>query len=180
MINLIPNEEKKKKVKDFYFRLAVVVLALFACAMTIATVAIMPAYFLSSVKKNLYNTKLETEKKEVVALFDQQTLDVVNDLKNKLNLTESAQNNKYVVSKQVINQILLKKMPDIKLYGITYDNDSTLGRTINISGVAVSRERLLLFKRALEDDVAFKQVDLPISNFIKGTNISFSITLIPA
>ena len=179
MINLIPNEEKKKKVKDFYFRLGVVVLILLGCAMTVAAVAIMPAYFLSSVKKNLYNSKLETEKKEVVALFDQRTLDAVNDLKNKLNLVEVATNNKYLVSNNVINQILLKKMPDIKVDGIIYENNSTNGKNINITGTAVSRERLLLFKRALEDDAAFKKVDLPISNFIKGTNIRFSIAIIP-
>jgi len=180
MINLIPNEEKKKKVKDFYFRLAVVVITLLGCVMTIGSVSILPAYFLSSVKKNLYDTKLATEKQEIVALFDQDTLDIVNDLKNKLNLVENSVLDKYIVSKQVINGILLKKTSDIKITGIGYDNNPAKGKIINLTGTAGSRERLLLFKKALEDDTLFKKVDLPISNFVKGTNISFSMTITPS
>ncbi len=180
MINLIPNEEKKKKVKDFYFRLAVIVLMLLGFAMTVGAVAIMPAYFFSSVKKNLYNTKLETEKQAVVALFNQETLDVVNDLKNKLSIVEKANKEPYLVSEKVINEILAKKLPDIKINSITYENTAAKGKSINISGAAGSRERLLQFKRALENGPAFKEVNLPISNFVKGTNITFTMTLIPS
>jgi hypothetical protein len=179
MINLIPNEEKKKKVKDFYFRLTVVVLMLLGFTMVLGSVAILPAYFFSSVKKNLYNTKLETEKKETVALFNQNTLDTINDIKNKLSLIERTNKDPYLVSEKVINQILLKKMSDIKITGITYESTADKGKIITIAGTAVSRERLLLFKKALEDDVAFTKVDLPISNLVRGANIKFSMTLIP-
>jgi hypothetical protein len=180
MINLIPNEEKKKKVKDFYFRLTVVFLTLLGVMMTMASVAILPAYFLSSVKKNLYNTKLETEKKEVSIQEDEATLSAISDLKNKLSLIESSKTKKYLISEEVINQILLKKTSDIKISGISYDFDASKGKTIKISGTASSRERLLLFKRTLEDGGTYKKVDLPISSFVKGTNINFSIVLTPA
>jgi hypothetical protein len=51
------------------------------------------------------------------------------------------------------------------------------GEKISISGRASSREVLLSFRRTLEDNPAFSKVDLPISNFIKGSNIRFYITL---
>jgi hypothetical protein len=179
MINLIPNEEKKKKVKDFYFRLMVVFLMLLGFAVTIGCVAMFPAYFFSSIKKNLFETKLETEKKETIALLNQETVDAIADIKTKLGLVEQISNNRYIVSEEVINKILLKKMSDIKITGIAYDNSPDKGKSIILAGSAESRERLLLFKKALENDGAFKQVNLPISNFVKGTNISFSMTLIP-
>lgn len=180
MINLIPNEEKKKKVKDFYFRLSVAFFMVLGCSMIIATVAVTPSYFISLEKKNFINTALENQKNELVPLFDQKNLLTFSDLKNKLKLIETAQQKKYIVSEQVINEILLKKLPDIKITEIIYDSTSTLGKTIIVNGTAASREKLLLFRKALEDDVAFKKVNLPISNFIKGSNIKFSFNLIPS
>jgi|SRR3989344_4831135 len=180
MINLIPNEEKKKKVKDFYFRLSIVFFVALGFSMVVACVAILPSYFLSSAKKNLINTKLETQKKEPVTLLDQETLATVSNLKSKLKLIEDSKQNEYLISEDVISKIVLKKMPDIKITEIVYSNTPAKGKMITVNGTAPSRERLLLFRQALEDDSAFKKVDLPISNFIKGSNIRFSLNLIPA
>ncbi|MEX2029208.1 MAG: hypothetical protein WD963_01875 [Candidatus Paceibacterota bacterium] len=180
MINLIPNEEKKTKVKDFYFRLLVVFLFVLGFSMTIACTMILPAYFLSVVKKNVINTRLEIQKNEPVPELDQEILGAVADLEYKLELLEKNQQDKYPVSQSVINKILLKKMTDIKITGIIYDNRSPQDAIIHINGIAPSRERLLLFRRAFEDDASFKRVDLPISNFIQGSNIEFSLSLIPS
>ena len=76
--------------------------------------------------------------------------------------------------------IILKKMSNIKITDISYENDPLKGRKVSIEGNAPSREILLLFRRALEDDVLFKQVDLPISNFVKGSDIKFYLNLIPS
>jgi hypothetical protein len=178
VINLIPNEEKKKKVKDFYFRLTVVFLIVLGCSIIIASVAILPSYFLSSVKKNLVDVKLEAQKLEMDPLFGQEALAVADDLEKKLKIIEDTKQNRYIISQLVIGRIILKKMPDIKITGIVYEN-TPKGKTISVNGIAASRERLLLFRKALEDDVAFKEVNLPISNFIKGSNIKFSLNLIP-
>ena len=120
------------------------------------------------------------QKSEPVPLPDQQTLLAIKDLNNKLTLIENAQNNKFVISEKVINAIILKKIPKIKITDISYENDSLKGKKISIQGNAPSREILLLFRQALEDSVAFKQVDLPISNFVKGSNIQFYLSLIPS
>ena len=179
MINLIPNEEKKKKVKDFYFRLSVVFLIVLGFSMIIASVMILPSYFLSSVNKNLINARLEMQKNEPVPLLNQETLVIISDLENKLKLIENTKQDKYIISQWVISEILLKKMNDIKITEIVYDNTFSKGKNISVSGIAPNRERLLLFRRELEDDIAFKEVNLPISNFIQGSNIKFSLKLIP-
>ena len=180
MINLIPNEEKKAKVKDFYFRLLVTFFVMQGVSVLIATIGILPAYFLSSAKKNLINTKLAMQQNEPVPLLDQKTMATIQDLNNKLDLVEKNKSNKYIVSQKIINEIVLEKMPDIKIATISYQSDSTKGKTVKISGLAKSRERLLLFRRALEDNTAFKTVDLPISNFVKGSDIQFYLSLIPS
>ncbi|KKT19706.1 MAG: hypothetical protein UW02_C0006G0012 [Candidatus Nomurabacteria bacterium GW2011_GWB1_43_7] len=180
MINLIPNQEKKKKVKDFYFRLTVVLFMVLGCCVLVASVSILPSYFLSSINKNLANEKLEMQKKEPMPLVDQDSLTSVEDLNSKLSTIENAEKNKYLVSQKVINEIIFQKMPDIKISQIFYENNVLNGKKINIRGLAPSRERLLLFRRALEDDITFKKVDLPISNFVKGSNIEFYLSIIPS
>lgn len=181
MINLIPNEEKRQIVKDFYLRFTTVVFIMLGLSFVVASISILPAYFLSSVEENFFNSKLELQKNELIPANDQNTLIIIKDLKNKLNLIENAQKNKDAeFSQKVINKILLKKMPNIKITEIFYQKDPQTGEKISVNGKASSREILLSFRRALEDDVSFKKVDLPISNFVKGSNIKFYLTLFPS
>ena len=180
MINLIPTEEKKILAKDFYLRLVALFFIVLAVSVLIASAALLPSYFIASIKENLANTKLDLQKREPVPSIDKETLSMIGLLNNKLGLIEKAQVNKFIVTERIINEINLKKMPDIKITEILYENDPLIGKKISINGIAPSRERLLLFRRALEDDTFFKKVDLPISNFVKGSNITFYLSLIPS
>lgn len=163
--------------RGFYYRLTVLFLVTIGVSFLFAFVAILPSYFLSSMKDNIVNAKLETQKNEPVPLLDQQTLSVVKDLNDKLSLVENAEKSKFAVSEKVINAIILKKVLGIKITGISYKKGDN---KINIQGTAPSRETLLLFRESLESSINFKQVDLPISNFVKGSDIQFSLSLSPA
>ena len=180
MINLIPNEEKKKMSKDFYFRLITVFFVMLGISLLVASVAILPSYFLSFAEESDINTKLELQNNEPIPLPDQNTLMVIKDLKNKLSQIENIQKNKSIFSQKVINEIIFKKTSNIKITEISYQKDPQTGEKIKISGLASSREVLLSFRRALEDDIAFSKVDLPISNFVKGSDIKFNLSLIPS
>lgn len=180
MINLIPNEERKKMIKDFYLRFVVVFFFALGFSVLVASAALLPAYFASSVKMNLALERLAVEKDKPVPLVGQQTQEVIKELNIKLGILTRAEKNKFSISEQVLNRIIERKMPDIKITEISYDYNSTKGKKIGVTGVASSRERLLLFRKALEEDSAFSSVDLPISNFLKGTNIQFFLNLVPA
>jgi Tfp pilus assembly protein PilN len=155
-------------------------LVTFGFSLLIASVALLPSYFLSTVKISSINAKLDAQKREPVPLLDQQTLSIIKDLNNKLSLIKNAEGGTYLVSQKIINAIVLNKVPNIKINDITYDTDGAKGKRISITGIAPNREVLLAFSKALKDSGLFKQVDLPISNFIKGSNIQFSLNLIPA
>ncbi|OGI64176.1 hypothetical protein A2914_00520 [Candidatus Nomurabacteria bacterium RIFCSPLOWO2_01_FULL_41_21] len=178
MINLIPIEEKQKMTRAFYLRLTVVSLLVLGCSMLVAGVALLPSYFFVKVKQNLVLSKLEEQKAETLSSLELEAVTLTGKLNAKLNLVESSSQNKYIVSQKVINEILLKKIPEIKITRISYSS-SQEGRKIQISGTAPSRDKLLSFNNALSNDPAFKQVDLPVSNFVKGSNISFFMTIIP-
>ncbi|MBI3888285.1 hypothetical protein HY311_00640 [Candidatus Nomurabacteria bacterium] len=180
MINLIPKEEKKKMTMDFYYRLLVLFLAMVSFSVFVALVSILPSYFLSVAKNSEVNMKLETQKKEPLPLLGEQALSTIQDMNKKLGLVESAEKNKFPLSLKVVSAVVLRKMPNIKITEISYQNDSTKGKQISVTGTAPSREVLLLFRQSLEESMAFKSVDLPISNFIKGSDIKFNLMLIPS
>lgn len=178
MINLIPNEEKKKRVRDFYFRLVVVFFFTLGSAMLFAVVTLLPAYFIALVHKNVAEGKLAVQAKEPEPVTNPDNPLIIKDLDSKLALIEKAQKSQYLPSEKVINELIFDRMRDIKITEISYKSEAT-GKSITVRGLAPSRERLLLFRRSLEDNIAFKKVDLPISNFVKGANISFTLTLVP-
>jgi hypothetical protein len=180
MINLIPKEEKKRMTMDFYYKIFVLFFIMAGLSVLVALVAILPAYFLSSVKYSLVNTKLETQKGEPLPQEGEQTIAMIKDINNKLSLVENAEKNKFPPSVKVINAVLLEKRSDIEITKISYENNPVSGKKISITGTAPSREVLLLFREALENSPSFKSVDLPISNFVKGSNIQFYLNLIPA
>ncbi len=51
------------------------------------------------------------------------------------------------------------------------------GGAIVVSGTAKNRETLVAFSKALEGDAFFKKVELPVSNFTKGKDVPFTMSL---
>lgn len=178
MINLIPNEEKKKITKDFYLRVITIIFIMLGAVMLIASILLLPAYFIFSANKNSANPESELLIDETSSLPSEDPILIAKDLKNKLSIIENTQKNKFIFSQKIINEIILQKTPGIKITEISYQNDNKIGRTVSVSGSAKSREILLSFRRALENDPTFSKVDLPISNFVKGSNIKFFLNLI--
>ncbi|MDO8659129.1 MAG: hypothetical protein Q7K54_00850 [Candidatus Parcubacteria bacterium] len=179
MINLIPKEEKNKNTKVFYYRILVLFLFTFGLSISFGFISIVPAYFVSNTKNIAVNEKLELQKAEPLPLLSTETNAIIKKVNFKLDLIEKSGKNQFFVSQKVINVIVANKMSEIKITDISYENDTEKGKKVNIEGVAPSREALLSFRLALEGDKSFKQVDLPISNFVKGSNIQFSLSLIP-
>lgn len=179
MINLIPKEEKKKMVIEFYFRLAILFVFMMDFCILVAFFSLLPSYFISSIKNSLISTRLENQKLEPLPLSVKDSFFLLKEIDNKIIFVEKFEENKFLLSVKVINAILLNKRPDIKITQILYENKGINEKKISITGIAPSREVLLLFREALENSSTFKNVNLPISNFIKGSNINFNLSLIP-
>lgn len=179
MINLTPNEEKKIMIKNFYYRLTTVVFSVLGLTMLIASATLVPSYVISLSKKNFLNDLLNEDKAKELDVLNQQTLAMVSELDAKLSILEKATSSKFIVSERIINEILLEKANNLKVTQISFENIQNQGKIINVRGIAPSRERLAIFHRALANNPAFQKVDLPISNFVQGSNIQFFLSLTP-
>lgn len=179
MINLIPKKEKENMVIDFYFRFTILIIIMLDFCILIAIFSLLPPYFISSMKYSLSSVNLENKKSEPLPPLDENSLALVKDINNKLSLIEKFEKNKFRPSVKVINAILLKKSSDIKITQILYEKEGVAEKKISITGIAPSREALLSFREALEGSSNLKDVNLPISNFVKGSNINFNLSLTP-
>jgi Tfp pilus assembly protein PilN len=180
MINLIPKEQKKKMTVDFYYRLAILFLLLGSFCVFVATAALLPAYFISAKKNSIVNAKLQIQKDEPLSTSGEQSLATVKDVNSKLGIVESGENNQFVISTKIIDAVISDKTPGIQITQISYQNDPTTGRKVTLVGIASTRAALLSFEQALQNDPGFKNVDLPISNFVKESDLQFDLTFTPA
>jgi hypothetical protein len=137
-----------------------------------------PALFYASLEKKLISDQFAKDTNKLTFDLNQANKNAVENLEKKILLIKQAQNNKFLVSENVIDNLLAKKINGILINEINYTKDPNKGNLVNIRGQASSRERLLTFKNSLAQDPNFKNVDLPISNFIKSTDIEFNLVLI--
>ncbi len=165
--------------RDFYIKLVAVFYAVLGSAIFIACTAILPPYFLSSVNKNAANDRLKLQENVPVPIVGEGTLNKVKELDKKLALVEGLQGQHFLVSQKVINKIIVHQKPEVKINQISYTSSGEGGKSITVSGVASTRGGLLSFSQALKEDQFFKEVNLPISNFVKESDIIFSINLTP-
>src|SRR3989344_1826858 len=161
MINLIANEDKKHKVQHFYARLLVVTALALGASFLTAALALAPAYIIS-----------RAERQDILAILKVETSASLGEESGEGALSEMKDLNAKLE--------LLAKRTEIQINKITYENEAKTGKKVSLRGNAASRERLLLFRRALENNPKFKKVDLPISNFVKGADIQFNLNLIPS
>lgn len=177
MINLLPIEEKKNLTKEFNFRVVSFYFFTVAICFLIGAIALLPSYFFFSLKETIASNKLEAIKALPLPVSDKENTNIIKDTNKKITTIENTEKTQFSVLDKVINEIISKKMPDIKLNFISYNIDKEGVKQITLKGIAPDRERLLVFRRALENDTLFSKVDLPISNFIKGSNIDFNMNV---
>ncbi len=177
MVNLLTVFEKKQILKEYRMRLATVSLFALSFLVAIAVVLLLPAYLLSSVKYNEVFEQLELEKKKISSISTQEDpVEITKDVNNKLNILKGVDSS--LPDPYEITTIIIKHKPKgVFISAILYDKNKDEGK-ISVNGVSKDRETMLSFLRSMETENEFSSVELPISSFVKGEDIDFSIRII--
>lgn len=175
MINVLPEEQKKDLRKRYFMRLVSAYIFLFGLLAFIATFLILPSYFFSNSKEKLLNVELELFDQENPNLFIDDLQKNINDINRKLNLLSNDKIQQNVIEGSVSDFLRIKR-EGILLYKIFYTTIDN-GFRIDISGIAKDRTSLNKFKTEIESSGLYTEIDLPISNFVKPTDIEFNIKL---
>jgi Tfp pilus assembly protein PilN len=165
-LNIIPEELKKdNKLMTIYLstkKLMIIFLLFFiiyAAALFGAKIILRSHYEETDNEANLLTKNTENYSKQVGAINAQ------------INAVETIQNN--TVFWSYLIEFFSNKLPNgIILKTLQVDKETKI---INLSGVAETRDALLLLKSLLEADKTFSDINLPIKSLLEKENISFSI-----
>lgn len=174
MANLLPILDKKIIRKEYRIRVAVVASLLISVLVFIAGVLLVPSYILSSFKFNSSSSQLEVEKKKISdATEGVDPIRIAKEVNEKLVVLER-EGSLLPLSYDVATVVVGHKPSRVKINSIYYDRDMEEGR-VNIKGLSKDRETLLVFLQSLEAEEIFTSVELPISSFVEGQDIEFTI-----
>ncbi len=176
MSNLLPVVEKKKIHKEYHMRLGVVAVFLFAVLLTISIILLSPSFILSSFKYDSAIKQLETEKKKISdAVEGVDPIKVAKEVNIQLGVL-GQEGYLMPLSYDVFTIIVGHKPDSVKIKSMFYDRKHKDG-SISIGGVSKDRKTLLSFLQFLESEEMFTSVELPISSFVEGEDINFSIRI---
>ncbi len=180
-VNLIPPEEKKKNRKRYLLRLGTTG-AYVAVFLMIANLALlMPSYIMARSKMSIAETRIENTtgmSAEERARIENETELSIKELNKKLEpfSVDTKTPSAIIPPSQTISKILEIKDSTIKVQGILYEKTADRERFV-VTGKSAHRDNLAQFVEVLKKDSFFTKVELPLSSYVKSTDISFSLVL---
>ena len=171
MVNLLPIENKVLIKKEYLRRLVMTFGSFSFVVVIIAVLLLVFLLFLVNKEKNDYGAYLSLEQKHLTFLDEEEVTSFVADINSKTAAFEENSGK----SKKTSGAI--EKIVKAKTKGITIDRFSLSGGKVAFGGAAKTRNDLLFFVDNLKKEPDFKNIDSPISNFLKESDVKFNISI---
>lgn len=180
-VNLLPSEEKKKNRKRYLLRLSTTGAYVVVFLMLINFALLLPSYIMARSKKSIAETRIENTtgmSAEERERLEKETELSIKELNKKLETfsADTKTATTIISPAQTIKKILELKSATIKVQGIVYEKTSDRERFV-VTGRSAQRDDLAQFVEVLRKDPFFTKVELPLSSYVKSTDISFSLVL---
>ncbi len=175
MLNLLTDEYKKEILWEYRKRLIATTLFLISFAIVIGCVSLIPTYFNILQKRQGLEVDKAIFQAKIGLVGDKEIVDKVQSLTRD---TEALQPLQSVQLSSVIDRVI-SHAEEVKLGKFTFTLNADGTYTLDISGVAPSRESLLAFSKILKSDASLSYDDksLPLSSFTKTKDINFSLKM---
>ncbi len=177
MINLLPPEDKRARLREFHLRFAVVGLSLTSGAVLIANVFMVPWFVAARAEVSVAQSEVsargleETPKTDNARALLGETNKTIALLKTRLDEKPPT---------YYVKEVLKPRTPAIQISSFAFSR--TLGQSARfvVAGVAETRSSLLAYRDALKALPTFTEVTLPLGDLAKSVDVSFTLTLVPA
>jgi hypothetical protein len=177
MTNLLPQSDQMILKKEYKYRKLVVIFLFFVGTVLISVGFLLPSLILSNIKLNIISDAAEKARISNENQTNSNTSNILlKDTKEKLALLSIKDSGPTFVS--VVDLITKNKSANIKIKEISYEKNTDSNSKITISGLSKNRESLTNFLGQMQSVSVFKSVDLPVSNFAKDKDITFSMQIL--
>lgn len=174
MINVIPEEDKKKLRREYWTRFTSILISFMALSSVVAIALVFPSYFFSISRANIANERLEAFNIANPEITTDDLSKSITNINNKLMLLTSKKP-QLPMSDFLLKDIILNIPKEVTLSQIIY-NEGTI-KTFEIHGKASDRMVLRTLKTNLDNDPNILEANLPISDFLEKSNINFTISI---
>lgn len=167
MINLLPPQQKKELLYEQKYKLFLI----FGVLAVIFLIAIFLTFF--AIKINISS---ESQREKIVISPQAQDSEAkILEINNDLHDLASFYGNRPDFTK-IIGEILEIIPPKISLVSLSLDfSKKTEDFSASLRGLSPDREYLSLFKKNLESDSSFNDINFPPSTWVKPKDIEFNI-----
>lgn len=177
MHNIFPTEEKKKVLAEYRLRLGVIAVFAVGALVLSSLVLLVPSYFIAISKYGNVSGELSMLEMRQSDIGQEKEVDAQRrEANKKIDLFLKGDTSGRLTPPQTILSIIGTKSSAIKIQGFTYDASAGQERLV-VTGVASDRDGLARFVETLKKDPTFTKVELPISSYVKSTDIDFSIVV---
>lgn len=175
LTNLVPHSKTKLFRREYFIRLVTVSFILAALFFFIQCILLLPSYIYETQAVSSNTDRLSRLSADLATTEDQQVQTRLAALQTEATHLQSL--GTAPSASATIKAVLLVPRPGIVLSGFSFTPPTETAGTMQVSGVAGTREQLRSFDAALAALPFVKAADLPISNYAKESNIPFTITL---
>jgi len=141
--------------------------------MLFAAIFLLPSFILSQSKAQNADAKATT----AVAKSDSVASDLPAQIEVVNKLVATLKPEQYALPSSFVDMLTKDKTPENTISFISYARDASGAIAVSVNGVARRRQSLVAFTDNLGKEPGIGKIDVPVSNFTKDTDISFSFTI---
>jgi len=173
MLHLLNDQQKIKVIKEYRMRLIVVICWLIVFISLVGITLLLPSYLSAIGKVNSIKNENLQKENSIQVLNSQNFKDKIKKVDFNLSALKISVN---ILSPiEAYDKILISLPVGVVVDRYTYslvDNDTA---SISIDGSAPDREKLIELQNQLKLNPEFSGIDIPITNFAKKIDLSFSL-----
>ena len=175
MYTLLPEKYVAKLKREYRVRFAAMFFFFITIALVVGAVSLFFFFILSKEQEKQASHDLANLKKiAATSGADQVEKDALN---TKTLVRAITGHQDAVLLSDIVESVVSHRKSSITLSSLEVSRPSPATVSARISGVALTRDALVAFKKELESDARFTKVELPVSDLAKSKNIRFSMSL---
>lgn len=160
----------------------IILLSVFLTALSlvlfVAIISFLPNFFIADSKYQKILAESQTKEVMIKQSKEGEMKKIVSDTNAKLLLLHATSTPS---APKLFREILESRPSGVFITSFSYDFIAKKGSAafpgITVSGTAENRSELLSFVESLNKNKSFSSVDLPISNLISDTNVSYTLNI---
>ena len=175
MANLLPEEKRKQIERERWVHMITIGVIFFLVTTVLALVALIPSLFLSRSKGEDTQREVGLIQAFVKLQEESGTAQTVRDTQIRLLLLGEELEELSLIG--VVENLVDSVNSRVGIDAIRFSRTSNQEGSLILEGFALTREDLLAFAKELENVPLFTDVNLPVSNLARGSDIDFIITV---